>query len=43
MNLDDALWAYKTTNMMLIGTSPYYLVFGKVCHLPIESKHQVTS
>jgi transposase InsO family protein len=34
--LSEALWAYRTTFKMSIGMTPYQLVYGKTCHLPVE-------
>ena len=34
--LPEALWAYRTAYKTPIGMTPYQLVYGKTCHVPVE-------
>ncbi|GJU47917.1 reverse transcriptase domain-containing protein [Tanacetum coccineum] len=37
---EDALWAFRTAFKKLIECTPYKLVYGKDCHLPIKLEHK---
>jgi hypothetical protein len=40
MKLDEALWAYRTAFKSPIGLTPFQMVYGKSCHLPVELEHK---
>jgi hypothetical protein len=41
LKLDEALWAYQTAFKSPTGLTPFQMVYGKACHLPVELEHKV--
>ncbi|WZZ51926.1 hypothetical protein YC2023_052033 [Brassica napus] len=40
VKLDDALWAYRTAYKTPLGTTPFNLLYGKACRLPVELEYK---
>lgn len=40
LKLNDVLWAYRKTHKTVLSMSPYKMLYGKACHLPLEIEHK---
>ena len=38
--LNNALWAYMTAYKTPLGITPFHLLYGKSCHLPVELEYK---
>ncbi|KAD4385220.1 hypothetical protein E3N88_25388 [Mikania micrantha] len=38
--LDDALLAFRTAYKTLTSSTPFRMIYGKACHLPVEMEHR---
>ncbi|GJY82355.1 reverse transcriptase domain-containing protein [Tanacetum coccineum] len=38
--LNDALWAFRTAYKTSTGCTPFRMVYGKACHIPVKIEHK---